>query len=80
MLIKVNKLDIERGRRHKCSSCPVANAIKRQLSVNDVHVDYGFIKVNGSISETPIEVRSFMLSYDQYNFVHPFEFSLKVKQ
>lgn len=73
--IKVNRNDINGGERNNCYNCPVALAIRRTTNtLPKVYVCSVEIKER-SIT-LPVEVQSFIYSFDHGESVEPFTFIL----
>lgn len=81
--IKVNKGDIIHGRRHNCTDCAVARAVRRAVG-NDSLVIVGrdAIRVNGVALPVSEEVQSNIVAIDAGwgKLVRPFEFTLDVPE
>jgi hypothetical protein len=84
MRIKVTKKDIAHGLRRKAQYCPVARAIKRELSkygnYKTVIVTPLYIVACG-LYPTPVEAAKWIMKYDKRpSKAKPFTFNLNVPE
>lgn len=75
---EVDWSDINHGQRGECHHCPVARAIKRQLSGIFVSVGASRICLEDIFIDLPKEVSKFIKDFDQSKKVKPFKFTLNV--
>lgn len=77
ILLDVLSEDIWYGVRKNCVSCPIARALKRQFSTNDVEVGAGYIEVFGLFYNTmDTNIPIFVSQFDMSLGVSPSKFIL----
>ena len=81
MIIDVTYFDINRGKRRKANTCPVALALKRTINPlwrvsvipNNVHFYHNMSEENRTL---PHEATEFIEAFDAGNIVAPFSFEI----
>ncbi len=86
MKIQVTKKHIEKGKAKDCERCPIALAILEQVP-NCVSVDVTELDICGCLNcgtafdiTIPRKASDFVVAFDNYRNVKPFEFELELNQ
>lgn len=75
MTIHVTEEHIRKGRRHSCSSCPIALALSEIVDSGvEVHEDH--VVLPQTVEYLPFEAKLFIAKFDEAELVEPFSFEL----
>jgi hypothetical protein len=78
--ITVLQDDIDNGEKGVSSSCAIARAAKRDLSLDTVLVRPGLLAASGYYAQLPAEATCFILEFDRDIPVEPFKFEVDLKE
>jgi len=81
MIINVTQEHIDKGQPRKVCECPVALAIMQALGITEprsVFVGLGNISTRAWVKPTPVNVMKFIIEFDAFHRVEPFNFWLDV--
>ena len=78
MKVDVTEEDLRAGIAGNRCYCPVARALKRAFSTENVNVNYNNIRVVDKLYASPPEVQAFVRNYDNLGGETPKPFSFEV--